>query len=453
MKCSSRSRSRRASDRDHPGRAIEGPRVVEREEQPVVAERHQAVEPRQAGRGPPGISAASSASAAATRVQRGVDRRWSTRRGPGSSSRARARASRSPPRSGADGRAACAARRRGGRPRPRAWASRASSTFGDAGAWTARGRGGAAPAVCGAATGRRGSPSAIAKTAANAAPDVASSHDRVHSGRLPDMTGAVRSGRVLALDIGRRRTGLAISDADRHAGDAATASITAQPPLAEVLRTADQLAGEADGLSAIVVGRPLHLDGRAERRRPRRSTPSSPRLRTRTALPVFVQDERLSSVEAESRLAVARAGLAAAQGAARRRRRRGHPAGLPRLPVPAGAGRRESRRLMRALVRLSRPRRRRRGGGAVVVRSLEPAVPGLHRAEDLRRHSAGPAVSAIGHRLVEAGVVKSDWAFRLAVWRRGAARTLKAGEYRFTGRRGRPTSSTGWSPAACSCGR
>jgi putative holliday junction resolvase len=114
------------------------------------------------------------------------------------------------------------------------------------------------------------------------------------------MTGAVRSGRVLALDIGRRRTGLALSDAT---GTLATpyGVITAHPPLGDVLRTAGQLAGESDGLAAIVVGRPLHLDGR-----PSAETAEVDafiaRLRTRTTLPVFVQDERLSSVEAESRL-------------------------------------------------------------------------------------------------------------------------------------------------------
>ena len=116
------------------------------------------------------------------------------------------------------------------------------------------------------------------------------------------MTGAVRSGRVLALDIGRRRTGLALSDPTRTLATP-YGVITAQPPLADVLRTADHLASESDGLSAIVVGRPLRLDG----------SPGSEtaevdafvaRLRTRTALPVFVQDERLSSVEAESRLSV-----------------------------------------------------------------------------------------------------------------------------------------------------
>jgi putative Holliday junction resolvase len=116
------------------------------------------------------------------------------------------------------------------------------------------------------------------------------------------MTGAVRSGRVLALDIGRKRTGLAVSDASRTLATP-LGVITAQPPLADVLRTADQLAAEADGLAAIVVGRPLRLDGR-----PGDLTADVDafvaRLRARTALPVYVQDERLSSVEADDRLRV-----------------------------------------------------------------------------------------------------------------------------------------------------
>jgi putative Holliday junction resolvase len=108
---------------------------------------------------------------------------------------------------------------------------------------------------------------------------------------------------VLALDIGRRRTGLALSDPTRTLATP-YGVITAQPPLAEVLRTADQLAAEPDGLSAIVVGRPLHLDGRPS---PETAEVDAfvARIRTRTALPVFVQDERLSSVEAERRLSAA----------------------------------------------------------------------------------------------------------------------------------------------------
>ena len=71
--------------------------------------------------------------------------------------------------------------------------------------------------------------------------------------------------------------------------------------------------------------------------------------------------------------------------------------------------------------------------GAVAVRSLNQPFQGYAEPEIFVDIPHGLGVAAIGHRLVESGVIKSDWAFRLAVWRRGAARTLKAGEYRFTG--------------------
>ena len=71
--------------------------------------------------------------------------------------------------------------------------------------------------------------------------------------------------------------------------------------------------------------------------------------------------------------------------------------------------------------------------GAVALRSLDQPYQGYTEPEIFVDIPQGLGVSAIGHRLVESGVIKSDWSFRLAVWRRGAARTLKAGEYRFTG--------------------
>jgi len=71
--------------------------------------------------------------------------------------------------------------------------------------------------------------------------------------------------------------------------------------------------------------------------------------------------------------------------------------------------------------------------GAVALRSLDQPYQGYTEPEIFVTIPQGLGVSAIGHRLVESQVIKSDWAFRLAVWRRGAARTLKAGEYRFTG--------------------
>ena len=211
------------------------------------------------------------------------------------------------------------------------------------------------------------------------------------------MTGAVRSGRVLALDIGRRRTGLALSDATRTLATP-YGVITAQPPLAEVLRTADQLAAESDGLSAIVVGRPLHLDGRASAETAEVDAFVA-RLRTRTALPVFVQDERLSSVEAERRLSVGERDW-------RKRKPRLDAAAAavilqdfldtdPRrtAPAPSPTARQTQRQIQSRPPDArthppSRPGRRRRRGRRGRRPQPESAVPGLHRARDLRGHPA-----------------------------------------------------------------
>jgi putative Holliday junction resolvase len=110
--------------------------------------------------------------------------------------------------------------------------------------------------------------------------------------------------RILGIDVGRRRIGLAISDAT---------STLARPLGALTIGDADgpdrvaneiaRLADEEDGLSAIVVGMPARLDGT-----PSEQTSHVARfieaLRRRTAIPVVVEDERLTSREAESRLAV-----------------------------------------------------------------------------------------------------------------------------------------------------
>jgi putative pre-16S rRNA nuclease len=112
----------------------------------------------------------------------------------------------------------------------------------------------------------------------------------------------VASGRVLAVDVGGRRTGLAISDATGTLARPLDV-IESREPLPAVVRRIAQLAAEADGLAAVVVGLPKRLDGR-----PTDQTPRVERfvatLRQRIALPVVTLDERLTSVEAESRLAV-----------------------------------------------------------------------------------------------------------------------------------------------------
>ena len=58
-----------------------------------------------------------------------------------------------------------------------------------------------------------------------------------------------------------------------------------------------------DGLAAIVVGLPKHLDGRLHEHAVRVRA-IAVALEQRTGLPVTLQDERLTSVEAEQRLAL-----------------------------------------------------------------------------------------------------------------------------------------------------
>lgn len=109
-------------------------------------------------------------------------------------------------------------------------------------------------------------------------------------------------GRVLGLDIGAKRTGLAISDATgtlaRPLGVLQGGDL-----LDAILARVEALQAEDDGLGAIVVGHPRRLDG-SPNDQTARVVALVAALRARTPVPVALQDERLSSVEAESRLAV-----------------------------------------------------------------------------------------------------------------------------------------------------
>jgi putative Holliday junction resolvase len=64
-----------------------------------------------------------------------------------------------------------------------------------------------------------------------------------------------------------------------------------------------RLAAEDDGLDALVVGLPRHLDGTPNQMTPRVEA-FAKALGLRASLPVAMQDERLTSREAESRLAL-----------------------------------------------------------------------------------------------------------------------------------------------------
>ena len=111
-------------------------------------------------------------------------------------------------------------------------------------------------------------------------------------------------GRILGIDAGRRRIGLAISDPTRTlARPLHTLSVASHDAVDQVVGHIGALAADADGLDAIVVGMPMRLDGS-----PTDETPRVARfiaqLRARTPIPVFEEDERLTSREAESRLAL-----------------------------------------------------------------------------------------------------------------------------------------------------
>lgn len=110
--------------------------------------------------------------------------------------------------------------------------------------------------------------------------------------------------RVLALDVGRRRVGFAISDPTcTLARPLATITIDTGDELPRIVAEIERLAAEEDGVSKIVVGMPRSLDGAATDETARVSA-FIRGLRARTAIPIVTEDERLSSREAESRLAL-----------------------------------------------------------------------------------------------------------------------------------------------------
>ena len=112
-------------------------------------------------------------------------------------------------------------------------------------------------------------------------------------------------GRIVGLDVGERRIGVAISDATGTLARPLTVLRTTGLD-GDALRVAEseieRLSTDEDGLASIVVGLPRRLDGSPNAMTPRVEIFAT-KLRGRTGLPVVLQDERLSSHEAESRLA------------------------------------------------------------------------------------------------------------------------------------------------------
>ena len=112
--------------------------------------------------------------------------------------------------------------------------------------------------------------------------------------------------RIVGLDVGQRRIGVAVSDASgtlaRPVGTLVGVALD-RSSVDRVIAEMSRLADEDEPFAAIVVGLPRRLDG----------TPNdmtmpvqefAALLQQRVTIPVVLQDERLSSHEAESRLAV-----------------------------------------------------------------------------------------------------------------------------------------------------
>lgn len=103
-----------------------------------------------------------------------------------------------------------------------------------------------------------------------------------------------RPGRVLALDLGARRIGLALSD---ELGLTAQGLETLQRTnLRADLAALAALAAEKQ-VSLILIGYPLHMSGR-EGRQVEYVRDFAKRLSERTSVPIEFRDERLTSVEA-----------------------------------------------------------------------------------------------------------------------------------------------------------
>lgn len=112
--------------------------------------------------------------------------------------------------------------------------------------------------------------------------------------------------RILGVDVGDRRIGLAISDSS---GTLARPVVTVhragslEQAAAQTVEEILRLAAEADDtIELAVVGLPVHLDGTPGEQTARVKA-FAEALHTSSGIPVVFHDERLSSREAERRLA------------------------------------------------------------------------------------------------------------------------------------------------------
>jgi putative Holliday junction resolvase len=102
--------------------------------------------------------------------------------------------------------------------------------------------------------------------------------------------------RYLAIDYGLKRTGLAVCDA-RETIASPLKVLAGQRRLVEEI---EQIVA-SENIEGIVLGLPLNMDG-SEGPQARQVLAFADRLKQRLGIPIYLQDERLSSFGAEEKL-------------------------------------------------------------------------------------------------------------------------------------------------------
>ena len=100
--------------------------------------------------------------------------------------------------------------------------------------------------------------------------------------------------RILSVDYGEARTGIALSDYTRTI--ASPFAVLRERGVSALIDKIAQIAGE-NQVTEIVVGYPLNMDGTVGEKSAKCERLAE-RLREKTALPVALWDERLTTVEA-----------------------------------------------------------------------------------------------------------------------------------------------------------
>ena len=102
--------------------------------------------------------------------------------------------------------------------------------------------------------------------------------------------------RVLGIDYGRRRIGLALSDEEGILASTLPTYVRGRSEERDIARLATLIARH--GATAVAVGLPLNMDG-SRGEMARAAEAFADRIQKKTALPVELFDERLTSSEAE----------------------------------------------------------------------------------------------------------------------------------------------------------